>query len=130
MKHLLNGVAIAAALVIAAPVWAQAQTPSSASPYGKSGQPATTSPSEPAAAAPAPAAPTAPMAPMASTHRHHRTPHHGTPYGKAGQPKHVARNSEADRLNGEELARLQGGAPPPMPPASSESLYGKSGQPK
>src|SRR6266851_2074005 len=46
MKHLLNGVAIAAALAIAAPAWAQApMTPASGAPK--------------AAAAPAAAAPTA-----------------------------------------------------------------------
>ena len=60
MKHLLNGVAIAAALAIAAPAWAQAPM----TPAAKSA---------PKAAAPA-AAPAAgaPMAPMASKQRHKR----------------------------------------------------------
>jgi len=55
MKHLLNGVAIAAALAIAAPAWAQ--TPMT--------------PKSPAASAP--------MAPMASAPRHkrHMAMHHG-----------------------------------------------------
>ena len=101
MKDLLNGVVIAAALVIAAPAWAQA-------------------PATPAAPA-APAA-AAPMAPMAPAQRPKRTPTHHV--GKS------AGDAMTDQLNHEELARIQGAAPPPMPPASSESLYGKSGQPK
>ena len=95
MKHLLNGVAIAAALAIAAPAaWAQA--------------PMTPKSSAPKAAAPA-AAPTAgaPAAPMASKQRHKRG------------PKRMARRGGAvsmtDQLNREELARIQsGGAAPPM----------------
>jgi len=95
MKHLLNGVAIAAALAIAAPAWAQAPM----TPAAKSA---------PKAAAPA-AAPAAgaPMAPMASKQRHKRG------------PKRMARRGGAvsmtDQLNREELARIQsGGAAPPM----------------
>ncbi len=97
MKHLLNGVAIAAALAIAAPAaWAQApMTPKAAAPA--------------APKATAPAAPTAgaPMAPMASKQRHKRG------------PKRMARRGGAvsmtDQLNREELARIQsGGAAPPM----------------
>jgi len=89
MKHLLNGVAIAAALAIAAPAWAQApMTP--------------TSPSK--AAAPAAGAP---AAPMASKQRHKRVMHHMAKRG--GAP------NMTDQLNREELARIQGGGAP-MPP--------------
>jgi hypothetical protein len=105
MKHLLNGVAIAAALVIAAPVWAQAPTTGAAP------------------AAPKAAAPAAPMTGMASPQRHKRVRH---------MARHGSGGSQADQLNGQELARIQGGgtAPPATPPVSSESPYGKAGQQK
>jgi len=100
MKDLLHGVVIAAALVIAVPAWAQAPATPAA-------------PAAPAAGAPA----AAPMAPQ----RHKRVPmHHMTK---------SAGDAMTDQLNREELSRIQG-APPAMPPASSESPYGKSGQPK
>ena len=90
MKHLLNGVAIAAAFAIAAPVWAQAPT--------------TPGSSAPNAAAPA--------GPKTSTQRHKRMP----------MPHHVSKaagDAMTDQLNREELARIQGGAPPPAPMTSS-----------
>ena len=93
MKHLLNGVAIAAALAIAAPAWAQAPM-----------TPAAKSPPKAAAPAAAPAA-GAPMAPMASKQRH-----------KRGATKRMARRGGAvsmtDQLNREELARVTGGGAP------------------
>ncbi len=97
MKHLLNGVAIAAALAIAAPAaWAQA--------------PMTPKSSAPKAAAPA-AAPTAgaPAAPMASKQRHKRGARTAARRGRGGAV------SMTDQLNREELARIQsgGGAAPP-----------------
>jgi hypothetical protein len=89
MKHLLNGVVIAAALAIAAPAWAQA-------------------PMTPKAAAPAAPAAGAPMAPMASPMRHKR--------GMRHMAKHGGAMSTTDQLNREELARIQGGGAAPMPP--------------
>jgi hypothetical protein len=89
MKHLLNGIAIAAALAIAAPAWAQAPM----------------TPTSPSKAAAAPAA-GAPAAPMASKQRHKRVMHRTA---KRGGPPNMT-----DQLNREELARIQGGAP--MPP--------------
>ena len=98
MKHLLNGVAIAAALAIAAPAaWAQApMTPKAAAPA--------------APKATAPAAPTAgaPMAPMASKQRHKRGPRH---MARRGGPA----MSMTDQLNREELARIQSGGAASMP---------------
>ena len=93
MKHLLSGVSIAAALVIAAPVWAQN------APMTPSGAPK-------AAAAAAPAA-----APAA---KHHRPMRHHMARGKRANP-----NTMANELNREEMSRIQGGgaAPPPPPPA-------------
>jgi hypothetical protein len=103
MKHLLNGVAIAAALAIAAPAWAQApMTP--------------TSPSKAAPKAAATATPEA-GAPMASKQRHKRGSHRmARRGGRGGAP------SMTDQLNREELARIQGGGAP-MPP------QGTAGQP-
>ena len=89
MKHLLNGVAIAAALAIAAPAWAQA--------------PMTPAKSAPTAAAPAAGAPMAKM-----TQRH-----------KRGMKKMAAKRGGAmsmtDQLNREELARIQAGGAPMAP---------------
>src|SRR5712691_9082706 len=99
MKHLLNGVAIAAALAIAAPAaWAQA--------------PMTPKSSAPKAAAPA-AAPTAgaPTAPMASKQRHKRGGKHYARRGRGGPAM-----SMTDQLNREELARIQSGGAA-MPPS-------------
>ena len=105
MKHLLNGVAIAAALAIAAPAWAQAPM----TPAAKSA---------PKAAAPA-AAPAAsePAKPMASKQRH-----------KRGGAKRMARRggpamSMTDQLNREELARIQSGGAP------AGATTGLAGQP-
>jgi len=103
MKHLLNGVAIAAALAIAAPAWAQApMTPKAAAPAA------------PKAAAPAAPAAGAPMAPMAGKQRHKRMMRHM-------MAKRGGAMSTTDQLNREELARIQGGAPMPPP--------GMAGQP-
>jgi hypothetical protein len=97
MKHLLNGVAIAAALAIAAPAWAQAPM----------------TPSSPPKAAPAVAAP---AAPMASKQRHKRAVHRASRRG--GKMARMAPgDAMTEQLNREELARLQGGGGPPPPPA-------------
>ena len=101
MKHLLNGVAIAAALAIAAPAWAQApMTPST--------------PAKPAAAAP--------TAPKQAHHRPMR--HHMAKGGK--MRKMAAGDQMTEQLNREELARIQGGAPAAAP-ASAANPY-KKGQ--
>jgi hypothetical protein len=103
MKHLLNGVTIAAALAIAAPVWAQTGAPMTPS----------------APAAPPAASSMAPAEPMTTTRhhraRHHRMVRHSTRMGKSG-----ADDRTTEQLNRQELSRLQGGgaapgmAPPPM----------------
>jgi len=103
MKHLLNGVAIAAALAIAAPAWAQAPAPSSPPK----------APAAPMAGAPMAPMAGAPMAPMAGKQRHkrmHRTMAKGGKMGKMGSGDMMT-----DQLNREELARIQGGGPPPPP---------------
>lgn len=112
MKHLLNGVAIAAALAIVVPAWAQAPAAAPAAPAA------------PAAGAPAPAAgaPMAPMAPMAGKQRHKRVMH------RRMMSKRGPAESTTDQLNREELARIQGGGGMPgSPPVSSATPY-KKGQ--
>src|ERR1700746_3073126 len=93
MKHLLSGAAVASALVIAAPVWAQT-----------SAAPMPPSPS-------APSATSAPMKSMGSHMRSHRVRarHHAARHGKGR-----ARSSDniANQLNAQELARNGGGAAP------------------
>lgn len=103
MKHLLSGVAIAAVLAIASPVWAQAPMTPGAAPAG--GAPAAKAPAE---KAPAPKA-------AAAKQMHHRPMRH-----MARRHHHMMKMSPGDQmteqLNREELARLQGGgmAPPPQ----------------
>lgn len=94
MKHLLTGVAMAAALAIAAPAWAQnaPMTPSSGG-------------SKPAPTAPAKATPTA-SKPMAKGPMHHT----------ARKSTMSSGDAMTEELNRQELARLQGGSAPPPPP--------------
>jgi uncharacterized protein involved in copper resistance len=129
MKHLLTGVAMAAALAIAAPVWAQnaPMTPGGNNPTSGSAGPFAPK------AAPAPAAPAAaqPMGskPMAAKPMHRKSMHHAS---------HVShrRMSEGDQmteqLNAQELARITGGgapapAPMPMSPGGNNPTSGSAG---
>ena len=93
MKHLLNGVAIAAALAIAAPAWAQAPM----TPGG-------------AAGAPSAAAPAAPMA-----KQKHRPMRHAAKGGKKSKMRAGSGDSMTEQLNREELARISGASAPPPP---------------
>ena len=81
MKHLLNGVAVVAALAIAAPVWAQTAAPMT---------PSSRAPAAPAASAPAPAAP------MATKARHKRVVHRKT---RRGMARRGTPDSMANQLN-------------------------------
>lgn len=110
MKHLLTGVAMAAALAIAAPVWAQNTTPGGNNPTSGSAGPLAPKPAAPAPAAPAaPAKPMAakPMAakPMAKKPMHHMAMHHKMRSG----------DQMTEQLNAQELQRITGGAPAPAP---------------
>jgi hypothetical protein len=103
MKHLLNGVAVVAALAIAAPVWAQTSAPMAPSSRA------------PAAAAPAATAPTAsaaaPAAPTAKA-RHKRVSHHkATRRGMTGK---ASPDNIANQLNAQELARVGSSSAPDM----------------
>jgi hypothetical protein len=147
MKHLLSGVAIVAALAFAAPGWAQRSGPGVAAPTGTGpgvnppggpgpssplsnlpagspGIPGTPASRYPGYAPPPPGTMAPGMAPGATTsaeppaHRHARasTHHHGL----AAHPPSEMAGSNANQLNQEELARLQGGNfgnPPAPPPA-------------
>jgi hypothetical protein len=147
MKHLLNGVAIVAALVIAAPASAQRTGPGAGAPgpnVAVPGGPGPSSPlsnlpqNAPGVAYPAPSAqPSAMTAPppggsattsaMPPMHRHARHAAHGKMAMKHGA-RHAPQlaGSTANQLNQEELARLRSGnysnpaappAPGTMPPA-------------
>jgi hypothetical protein len=117
MKHLLSGTAVAAVLVLAAPVWAQTRSP--------------TAPSSPSTAPSASTA--APMEPMGShkmrshrTRTGHKMVRHGASRRGTGPNDNIA-----NQLNAQELARSGGGmAPAPAPaPASGGRKTGPYGQP-
>lgn len=110
MKHLLSGVAIAAALAIAAPVWAAENT---------------AMPPAPGAQAPAAHAAAKPAKHRVAVRRHRRRPvRQATRRHRVRRGRHVEAggNRMTEQLNREELARIQAGsagaapaAPPPAP---------------
>jgi hypothetical protein len=114
MKHLLSGTAFAAALVLAAPVWAQ-----------------TSSPMAPSSPSTAPSASTAaPMEPMGShkmrshrTRTGHKMVRHGASRRGTGPNDNIA-----NQLNAQELARSGGGMGGAPAPASGGAT-GPYGQP-
>jgi hypothetical protein len=114
MKHLLSGVAVAAALLLAAPVLAQ--NPSGGNSVGTPGP----NPGGPGltpysgGGAPAPAANSA----MPPAHHHARAMH--AFHHKMARKAALTGDTTA-QLNREELARLQAGGPPmpPPPPAAA-----------
>lgn len=113
MKHLLNGVAVVAALAIAAPVWAQTSAPMT---------PSSRAPAAPAASAPAPAAP------MATKARHKRVVHRKST--RRGMARRASPDSVASQLNAQELARVQGGGAAPVARGMAPgTLGGGYGQP-
>jgi|SRR6516165_2814669 len=145
MKHLLTGVAMAAALGFCAPVLAQPANPSGGNPMGMPG-PSPGGPGlTPYSTGTAPTA--APMSSetssaMPPTHRHARASHgkaaghHATHHGKGPQ----LTGSTANQLNQEELQRLQAGnfsnpsaptapgmAPPPSQRPPGPKTSGSSG---
>jgi len=114
MKHLMSGVAIAAALAIAAPAWAQSPMSPSSSSAPKS-----------AATTPAKSAEAAPKA------RHKRMASHR-------MARRAGPWSMTDQLNRAELARIQsGGSTPPggapglgMRPGAESTMPAAVGAPK
>jgi len=103
IKHLLNGVAIVAALAIAGPVWAQNQQYNPATP-GATGL-------GPPESAPAGNSATPPI------HHHHAVRHAHAMHAHHMHMAHKAAltGDTTAQLNREELARIQSGAPPAPP---------------
>jgi hypothetical protein len=126
MKHLLNGVAVAAALVIAAPVWAQ--NPSGGNSMGMPGPnpggggltPYTTGAPPPASTSAAP-----PMHRPVHPVHHARAMH---AFHKGMAEKAGLTGDTTAQLNRQELARIQSGGAP-MPP-SGPMPEGPDGSPK
>jgi len=98
MKHLLNGVAIVAALMVAAPAWAQT----------------TTAPMTPSSRAAPSASTAAPMEPVASARRHKVRTHKTTRTGRHTVMRRGTGSSDniANQLNSQELGRVGGSVPP------------------
>jgi hypothetical protein len=147
MKHLLSGVAIVAALAMAAPASAQRTGPGVGAPNPATPLPGGPGPSSPLSNLPTtrgeqypppPAAmpPGSPgMAPgmSSATPPAHRPARHGKMATKGGGRTQLTA-STANQLNAEELARLQGGnfsnppAPPPPPDAMDPNARGPGRQ--
>ena len=133
MKHLLTGVAVAAALAIAAPVWAQ--NPSGGNGMGMPGpNPGGGGGLTPYSGGAAPA----PTANSATPPMHHAVRHAKAMHGfhKGMAHKAALTGDTTAQLNREELARLQSGAPPsppmaapPPPPMSNPSAGNSMGMP-
>jgi len=149
MKHLLSGVAIAAVLAIAAPVWAQQQVPNpNPNPSGNSmgmpgpnpGGPGLTpytgggEVTQPTTSATPPEH--QPLHPVHHTHAMHH-------FHKGMARKAAEGGDSTAALNREELARINGGnlsspppgapmpeGPPPPPAHSGSSKYLPTGGPK
>jgi hypothetical protein len=124
MKYLLNGVAIAAALAVAGPVWAQQPNPNP-NPSGNSmGMPGP-NPGGPGltpytgggyTAPPATTSANPPMHPAAHTHAMHH-------FHKGMAAKAALSGNTTAQLNREELARINSGNlsnPPPAAPMPEE----------
>jgi hypothetical protein len=106
MKHLLTGVAMAAALAIAAPVWAQNAPSSPSAPPAAPAAPAAKAPAssaaKPMAGNPA-AKPMAMKKPMHHMAMHHHMWMHHRAMGQGDQM--------TEQLNSQELQRITGGGP-------------------
>jgi hypothetical protein len=116
-KHLLNGVAVIAALAFSAPVWAQPANPSGGNSMGMPG-PSMGGPglTPYSTGAPTPSASDATSA-TPPTHRHARHVTHAAAHHKMAP----LTGSTANQLNQEELARLQTGSSMPAPAAPMPS---------
>src|SRR5216683_5530973 len=157
MNHLLSGTAFAAALAIAAPVWAQTPTtpnpagaPSTttAAPYTQSAPSATsqtapyaqqtpTRPMAPSATAPAPYSTNENATePMPGRHAKHRAHGHYAGHMRmhrmghapsAGRGSRAPSDNMANQLNREELGRVSGSSTPPA--GYAPQGYPRQGQP-
>ena len=131
IKHLLNGAAIAAALAIAAPVWAQTEGGntyggnSMGLPGPNPGGPSVPSPYD----APGGAYYQVPPRPIPAWNSAMPPMHHVVRHAKAMHAHHKAMAQKATltgdttaQLNREELARIQSGDPP-APPSPAPMPY-------
>ncbi len=130
MKYLLNGVAVAAALVIAAPVWAQ--NPSGGNGMGMPGpNPGGGGNLSPYSGGGAPPAAPAAMPPSAGSNSAMPPMHHAVKHAKAMHAFHKGMAQKAAlagdttaQLNRGELARIQSGnmsnPPAPNPPMKGQ----------
>ncbi len=137
-KHLLNGVAVIAALAFSAPVWAQPANPSGGNAMGMPGPnmggpgltPYSSGQPRPAAAPPAMAphpsasAPSSMSDTTSATPPNHRHARHVTRAAAHGKMPPLT-GSTANQLNQQELARLQtaGAMPPPAAPMPSPQMH-------
>jgi hypothetical protein len=118
MNHLFSGTALAAALAIAAPVWAQTTAPST--------------PSSPATAAAVPSSPKATSTPHKRINVHRHTYHHAYHHAydhhayRYHAYQRVSRGDIANRLNAEELGRV-GSSPAPGVAGAYGWGYGQGG---
>lgn len=124
MKHLLNGIAIAAVLAVAAPVWAQQGGNPMGTPGPSPGGPGLT----PYSTGAAPPAATSAQPPMHRAKRHARS-------AKKVPPGPALTGDVASQLNRQELARLQVGnfsnpPPPPTQPSAVPAPRGSARSPK
>ena len=131
MKHLLSGVAIAAAFAIAAPVWAQTTTPPAtgpaAPPAAAPAAPAPSAPPPPAVAAPKPTSAVPPTHHVVHHVVHHYVVHHVVHHvvvhrhyvRRPPRANIAAGNRVTQELNREELARIARGNPTPIPATPS-----------
>jgi hypothetical protein len=127
-KYLLSGIAVLAALAIAAPAWAQRAGGNSyggnsmgvpgPNPGGPNTPGTINSGSFGGAPSPQPA-PAAAMPPVHHAVRHARAMH---AFHKGMAHKAALTGDTTAQLNREELARLQQGAPPSPPPAPSGAM--------
>jgi hypothetical protein len=149
MKHLLNGVAIAAALAIAGPVWAQQQVPNpnvnpSGNPMGTPGPnpggPGLTPYTGGGYVPPGPTSATPPTHQPLHPGAHARAMHH---FHRGMSKQATTGGDTTAALNREELARINSGnmsnpppaAPmpegaPPLPPSTGSSKRLPTGGPK
>ena len=144
MNHLLSATALAAALAIAAPVWAQAPTnpnpagapsTSQAAPYT---QERPTRPAAPSAAAPAPYSTTENATEPMPKRRagHMRSVHRMRHAPLASRGSRAPTDNIANQLNSQELSRLSGSSAPPTgyaprgnPQQGQPQGYPQQGQP-
>jgi hypothetical protein len=136
MKHLLTGVAMAAALAIAAPVWAQnaPMTPGGNNPTSGSAGPFAPKAAPPATPAPAPTGGAMNAKPMAAKpmHMHHKAMGKKSMHHVSHRRMMGGGDQMTEQLNAQELARITGGggsapAPRPMAPGGNNPTSGSAG---